>query len=53
VNREAKQLPPADSYALAGCTLAPGYDPADFELGDRVHLQELFPDHEKIIRRLT
>lgn len=46
-------LPLADSFALTGCTLAPGYDQADFELGDRGHLLELFPDHEKIIRRLT
>ena len=43
----------ADSFALAGCTLAPGYDPADFELGDRAHLLELFPEHEMIIKRLT
>jgi predicted cupin superfamily sugar epimerase len=46
-------LPVADSFALAGCTLAPGYDHADFELGDRTHLLRQFPDHEKIIRLLT
>lgn len=46
-------LPVADSFALAGCTLAPGYDHADFELGDRTHLLKLFSDHEEMIRRLT
>lgn len=42
-----------DSFALAGCTLAPGYDQADFELGDRARLLTAFPDHEAIIRLLT
>ena len=46
-------LPQAVSFALAGCTLAPGYDQADFELGDRAHLLDLFPEQEKIIRQLT
>ncbi len=46
-------LPVVDSFALTGCTLAPGYDQVDFELGDRAHLLELFSDQEKIIRRLT
>jgi predicted cupin superfamily sugar epimerase len=41
------------SYALAGCTLAPGFDQADFELGDRAHLLSLFPEHEGLIRKLT
>ncbi len=42
-----------DSYALAGCTLAPGFDHADFELGLRARLLKEFPEHEEIIRRLT
>ncbi|MEW4569582.1 cupin domain-containing protein [Tautonia sp. JC769] len=40
-------------YALVGCTVAPGFDFADFELADREMLAREFPQHEKLIRRLT
>lgn len=46
-------LPVADSFALTGCTLAPGFDHDDFELGDRDRLLEAFPDQGEIIRLLT
>lgn len=42
-----------DSFALVGCTLAPGFDFADFEMGGRAELLAAFPDHEDIIRLLT
>lgn len=42
-----------DSYALCGCTVAPGFDFADFEMAERNELVKMFPDQEEIIRRLT
>jgi len=36
-----------------GCTVAPGFDFADFEMGRRSKLLSHFPDHAGIIRRLT
>ena len=40
-------------YALVGCTVAPGFDFADFELADRQALQAAFPQHEGVIEALT
>jgi len=40
-------------YALIGCTVAPGFDFADFELGDREVLCRKFPEHRRLITRLT
>jgi predicted cupin superfamily sugar epimerase len=41
------------SYALAGCTVAPGFDFADFEMPSREELCRLYPQHSPIIERLT
>jgi uncharacterized protein len=41
------------SYALIGCTVSPGYDHLDFELGDRKKLIERYPQHRSIIEKLT
>jgi uncharacterized protein len=41
------------SYALIGCTVSPGFDFHDFELGERAKLLEVFPEHAEIIKRLT
>ena len=41
------------SYALIGCTVSPGYDYLDFELGDRKKLIERYPQHRSIIEKLT
>ncbi len=43
----------ASSYALVSCTVAPGFDFADFELGRREHLSELFPSHAALIAEMT
>lgn len=43
----------ADSYALVGCTVAPGFEFEDFELGTRDTLLGLYPDHAALIERLT
>lgn len=40
-------------YALAGCTTAPAFDFADFELADRAALTAEYPEHQALIERLT
>lgn len=40
-------------YALVGCTVAPGFDFADFEMGKRTELLDKYPDHAAVIKRLT
>ena len=40
------------SFALAGCTVAPGFDFNDFELGRKKNLVEIFPQHALLIERL-
>jgi predicted cupin superfamily sugar epimerase len=41
------------SYALVGCTVAPGFDFLDFEMADRAVLTREFPAHESLIAALT
>jgi predicted cupin superfamily sugar epimerase len=41
------------SFSLAGCTVAPGFDFADFELPGRDELCRRFPQHRELIERLT
>lgn len=49
----ASEVAEPDSHALAGCTVSPGFDFADFEMADRIELSQKFPDHQQIINRLT
>lgn len=42
-----------DGYSLVGCTVAPAFDFADFELADRSVLIGEFPQHRAIIELLT
>lgn len=44
---------PLGEFALVGCTVAPGFDFADFELGKRTALVEEFPLAREAIVRLT
>lgn len=39
--------------ALVGCAVAPGFDFADFELGNRTALLAAFPQHREIVEFLT
>jgi predicted cupin superfamily sugar epimerase len=41
------------SYTLAGCTVAPGFDFADFEMPGREGLFRMYPQHRQVIERLT
>ncbi len=40
-------------YSLVGCTVAPGFDFADFEMGEREELLRGYPAQGELIRRLT
>jgi predicted cupin superfamily sugar epimerase len=41
------------AYCLVSCTVAPGFDFADFEMARREDLVERFPAHRSTIERLT
>jgi predicted cupin superfamily sugar epimerase len=53
----ASQLSPLakrdGAFALVGCTVAPGFDFEDFELGKRESLLQSYPQHRDLIRDLT
>lgn len=40
-------------YAFVGCTVAPGFDFADFELAERETLLKTYPQYKKVIEQLT
>jgi len=42
-----------DSYALVGCTVAPGFDFSDFEMARRADLLAQYPQHKEVIHKLT
>jgi len=42
-----------ESWAVVGCTVAPGFDFQDFEMGKRAELVARFPQHRELIERLT
>ena len=41
------------SFALVGCTVAPGFGFDDLEIADRNLFVTLFPEHRQIIEQLT
>jgi predicted cupin superfamily sugar epimerase len=41
------------SYALLGCTVAPGFEFADLEMASRRKMLTQFPQHTDLIRRFT
>ena len=44
---------PESDAVLCGCTVAPGFDFADFEMGTADALVRSFPEQEDLIRRLS
>ena len=40
-------------FSFVGCTVAPGFDFADFELAKADRLIALYPQHQLLIKRLT
>ena len=49
----ASRVRDPETFALAGCTVAPGFDFVDFEMGKRSDLVRLYPQHGKLIEQLT
>jgi uncharacterized protein len=41
------------AFAVVGCTVAPGFDFEDFEMGKRVELAARYPLQREVIERLT
>jgi hypothetical protein len=46
-------IQPGGKFSLMGCSVAPAFDEADFELGDRETLLAKYPDMRELILRLT
>jgi len=46
-------VPRGDRFALCGCTVAPGFEFANFTMPSRDELLARFPHHEPMIRKLT
>ena len=46
-------LPSGSSFALVGCTVAPGFEFADFELAEREKMLKEYPGASEVIERLT
>jgi hypothetical protein len=42
-----------NGYSLVGCTVAPGFDYADWQMPSRDELYQRFPQHGELIQRLT
>ncbi len=50
---QGTRLLPGGSWALLGCTVAPGFEFADFEIGRREDLLKLYPQYHETILELT
>jgi uncharacterized protein len=49
----AASLNDKNSYCLLGCTVSPGFDHRDWELGRRNELVKMYPQHTRSIERYT
>lgn len=49
----ASRVESEDGLALVGCTVSPGFDFKDFEMGNRNDLIQKFPEHSELIKSLT
>ena len=49
----ASHVKDLNSFSLVGCTVAPGFDFADFEIAECAHLTAQYPQHSELIKRLT
>ena len=47
------RLTPGGSWALMGVSMAPGFDPVDYAIGDRNLLVKQYPEQAGLIRALT
>jgi predicted cupin superfamily sugar epimerase len=53
IDQSIDQKAQENRYSFFGCTVAPGFDFSDFELGQREELIKLYPEHREIICDLT
>ena len=49
----ASRLQDGKSFALVGCTVAPGFEFEDFEMAKRSELARAYPQYREAIERLT
>jgi predicted cupin superfamily sugar epimerase len=49
----AAEVARGGDFALLGCTVAPGFDFADFELADGIALADACAQHAPLVRRLS
>lgn len=49
----ARVVPGRHGFALCGCTVAPGFDFADFRMPDRAELLRRFAGHGQLVTALT
>ena len=50
---QAARIADNSPWALCGCTVAPGFEFADFQMPPRAELLERFPQHREILHALT
>lgn len=50
---QGSRLLPGGQFALMGCTVAPGFDYADYEHGRRAELTAAYPDFRALIEKLA
>ncbi len=50
---QGSRLAPGGKFALLGTTMSPGFDYADFQIGDREQLIAQYPDAAEMIRQYT
>jgi hypothetical protein len=50
---QAARVAPGGAWSLGGCTVAPGFDFADFEMPPGAEILRRHPEHEAIVRALT
>lgn len=49
----AAEVENENAFSLVGCTVSPGFDFRDFEMGSRTELTSFFPEQEDLISKLT
>lgn len=49
----AAEVKDKNSFSLVGCTVSPGFEFEDFEMGERSELMKNFPDQKSIVERLS
>ena len=48
----ASEPAPGSEFSLVGCTVAPGFDFADFEMAEKQKMVNQFPDQKLLLQRL-